>query len=89
MKEISKSLDLKDPAIVQGMYIFKQPGIGDTSILMIKIMMIATMLAEGRRKIINHFKVVKFCLFLYKKSVRRGRSFEGVNVMIFPSKLTT
>ena len=29
MKEISKSLDLKDPAIVQGMYIFKQPGIGD------------------------------------------------------------
>ena len=29
MKEIAKSLDLKDPAIVQGMYIFKQPGIGD------------------------------------------------------------
>jgi len=28
VKEISKSLDLKDPAIVQGMYIFKQPGIG-------------------------------------------------------------
>ena len=85
VKEISKSLDLKDPAIVQGMYIFKQPGIGDTSIWMIKIMM----LAVGRRNIINHFKVVKFCLFLYKKSVRRGRSFEGVNVMIFPSKLTT
>merc|ERR1719244_938107 len=28
VKEISKSLDLKDPAIVQSMYIFKQPGIG-------------------------------------------------------------
>ena len=28
VKEIAKSLDLKDPAIVQGMYIFKQPGIG-------------------------------------------------------------
>jgi len=28
VKEIAKSLDLRDPAIVQGMYIFKQPGIG-------------------------------------------------------------
>ena len=32
VKEISKSLDLKDPAIVQGMYIFKQPGIGDIAL---------------------------------------------------------
>jgi len=28
VKEVAKCLDLKDPAIVQGMYIFKQPGIG-------------------------------------------------------------
>eukprot|EP00092_Neocalanus_flemingeri_P040510 GFUD01044115.1.p1 GENE.GFUD01044115.1~~GFUD01044115.1.p1 ORF type:complete len:292 (-),score=76.12 GFUD01044115.1:147-1022(-) len=28
IQKISKSLALKDPAIVQGMYIFKQPGIG-------------------------------------------------------------
>jgi len=28
VKEVSKCLDLKDPAIVQGMYIFKNPGIG-------------------------------------------------------------
>ena len=26
---ISRSLKLRDPAIVQGMYIFKQPGIGN------------------------------------------------------------
>ena len=83
VKEIAKSLDLKDPAIVQGMYIFKQPGIGGFEIIVIVTMAMMTMLAERWRKIINHFKVVKFRLFLYKKSVK-GRSFEGINVKIFP-----